>query len=194
MLACLRILEAEINLREETRVAEQAKTTMTDNAHAQEAARLVVTQRDIVANTRDVVNRMSQLPDSEKHFGKEISLLENVAIVMDEARVILASRETGDPAVAAETEAIELLLQSKRINPSGGGGSGTQPGGGGGGDTSDSAIALLGKSRATTEVRQETGQGLATGISGSQLPAEWREGIDEYFNRLENASAESLSP
>ena len=51
---------------------------------------------------------------------------------MDEATEILARPETGSPAIAAETEAIELLLQSKRINPKGGGGGGSNPGGGGG--------------------------------------------------------------
>ena len=114
---------------------------------------------------------------------------------MEEAHAILASNETGDPAVAAETEAIELLLQSKRINPKGGGGGGANPGGGGGGDTSDSAIALLGKSNNTKEVREETGQGQTTGTFGTKLPAEWREGIDEYFNRLEGAKrARNASP
>ncbi len=41
---------------------------------------------------------------------------------MLEASVILEAPETGPTAIAAETEAIELLLQSKRINPKGGGG------------------------------------------------------------------------
>ena len=63
---------------------------------------------------------------------------------MDEATEILARPETGSPAIAAETEAIELLLQSKRINPKGGGGGGSSPGGGGERHDQDSALALLG--------------------------------------------------
>ena len=42
-------------------------------------------------------------------------------------REILARPETGGPAIAAETEAIELLLKSNRINPNGGGGGGRRP-------------------------------------------------------------------
>ena len=86
-----------------------------------------------------------------------------------------------------------MLLQSKRINPNGGGGGGANPGGGGGGDTSDSAIAMLGKSNKTKEVREETGMGQTTGTTGSKLPPEWRAGIDEYFNRLEGEKSPSGS-
>ena len=186
-MECLRILESEINLREETRVAQQARSAISEDEHAEESGRLTDSQRDIATRTRDVVDRIRELPDAEQHFGPEMALLQNVAAVMDEATSILGTGETGDPAVAAETEAIELLLQSKRINPSGGGSGGANPGGGGGGDTTDSALALLGKSNNTKEVREETGQGQTTGTSGTELPAEWRAGIDEYFNRLENA-------
>lgn len=180
-------MESEINLREETRVAEQARKAIDEAEHAKTAKQLTDSQGEIAKRTRDVVDRIGELPDAEQHFGREIGLLRSVATVMDEATAILDTQDTGDPAVAAETEAIELLLQSKRINPNGGGGGGANPGGGGGGDTSDSALALLGKSNNTKEVREETGQGQTTGVSGAKLPAEWREGIDEYFNRLENA-------
>ena len=187
VLECLRILESEINLREETRVAEQARSAIEEKDHEREAERLTESQGEIATRTRDVIDRIKELPDATQHFGKEIALLEKVASVMDEATAILSVNETGGPAVAAETEAIELLLQSKRINPGGGGGGGANPGGGGGGDTTDSALALLGKSNSTKEVREETGQGQTTGTTGAKLPAEWRQGIDEYFNRLENA-------
>jgi len=193
VLECLRILESEVNLREETRVTQQAQAAVTEEEHLESAAKLTTTQDEIATRTRDVVDRIRELPDAEANFGKEIQLLEKVASVMEEANAILASNESGDPAIAAETEAIELLLQSKRINPNGGGGGGASPGGGGGGDTSDSAIAMLGKSNKTKEVREETGMGQTTGTSGSKLPPEWREGIDEYFNRLEGAKRPSGS-
>ena len=185
VLECLKILEAEINLREETRVAEQAKKAISDEEHEKAAEKLGKSQAEIANRTRDVVDRIRELQDADANFGKEIALLEQVASVMEEAESILNSGVTGNQAVAAETEAIELLLQSKRINPNGGGGGGANPGGGGGGDTTDSAIALLGKSNKTKEVREETGEGQTTGTFGSKLPPEWREGIDKYFSRLE---------
>ena len=112
-------------------------------------------------------------------------LLAQVAEVMHEASGILAGPETGPTAIAAETEAIELLLQSKRINPKGGGGGGSSPGGGGKGTTKDSAMALLGKGVNQKEVRQDRGVSQATGEAGPSLPEEFRAGLDEYFNRLD---------
>ena len=64
-----------------------------------------------------VIERIGQLPDAESEFAYEINLLGKVAGVMGEATGILARPETGSEAIAAETEAIELLLRSRRINP-----------------------------------------------------------------------------
>jgi hypothetical protein len=186
ILEVLQILEAEITLREDTRVAEQARPAIKAEEHETSAGKLADDQQELADRTRDVVERILELPDAQANFGKELNLLNNVAGVMDEARGILESHETGKPAIAAETEAIELLLASKRINPKGGGGGGgSSLGGGGGGDDADSALALLGKSNETKEVREDTGNTQTTGTAGAKLPPEWREGIDEYFNRLE---------
>jgi hypothetical protein len=115
-----------------------------------------------------------------------LQLLDAVATVMDESTGILARPETGPPAIAAETEAIELLLKSKRINPNGGGGGGSDPGGGGTGTTQDSALALLGAGLNAKEVREDQGTQQAVGESGASLPEEFRAGLDEYFNQLES--------
>ena len=89
---------------------------------------------------------------------------------MGEATEILAQPETGKPAIAAETEAIELLLQSKRINPKGGGGGGSTPGGGGTGTTNDSALALFGGGVNDKEVREDRGISQATGEPARPCP------------------------
>ncbi len=128
------------------------------------------------------------MPDGESVFAKEIKLLGMVSVVMNEATEILAKGDTGRPAIAAETEAIELLLQSKRINPKAGGGGGASPGGGGGGDTQDSALSLVGSGANDKEVREDRGVSQATGDAGPSLPEEFRAGLDEYFNRLERGS------
>jgi hypothetical protein len=135
-----------------------------------------------------LVQNIRELPDAESEFGYEIALLSKVSNVMGEATEILAQPETGDPAIAAETEAIELLLQSKRINPKGGGGGGSTPGGGGQGKTNDSALALLGGGVNDKEVREDHGVSQISGDSGPVLPEEFRAGLDEYFNRLEKNS------
>jgi hypothetical protein len=184
ILEVLQILEGEVNLREETRVAEQAKEAMERNDYISEGIRLSETQDLLRDRVDKVIDRINELPEPEG-FGKEINMLTKVEAVMKEAVDILVSPDTGDRAIAAETEAIELLLASKRINPKGGGGGGTSPGGGGSGDTQDSALALVGAGINAKEQRRTTEVTQATGESGRALPEEFRAGLDEYFSRLE---------
>jgi hypothetical protein len=193
VLEVLQILEGEMNLREETRVGEQARPTLTTAAYKQEAMKLSKTQEVLRERIVKVVARTRQLPDAETDFAKELHLLHAVEVVMAEARDILAQPNTGKPAIGAETEVIELLLQSKRINPKGGGGGGSTPGGGGGGTTHDSALTLLGTGINAKEVREDRGVSQATGERGSTLPEEFRAGLDEYFNRLERGAGDKAS-
>jgi hypothetical protein len=188
ILEVLQILEAEVNLREETRVAEQAKAAIKAEEHQRQAHKLFGSQKGIQSRTEKVTQQIRELPDGESQFPKEIALLTRVAEVMGEAAEILDRPETGSPAIGAETEAIELLLMSKRINPKGGGGGGASPGGGGTGKTVDSALALLGGGVNEKEVREDRGVSQATGESGPSLPEEFRAGLDEYFNRLEKGN------
>jgi hypothetical protein len=186
VLEVLQILEGEVNLREETRVAQQARPALAANDYRKQAGTLSTTQDGLHGRVEKVTQQIRELPDSEVEFPKEIALLQRVAAVMDEATEILARPETGKLAIAAETEVIELLLQSKRINPKGGGGGGSSPGGGGTGTTIDSALALLGTGTNDKEVREDRGIQQSTGESGPVLPEEFRSGLDEYFNRLES--------
>ena len=188
VLEAMQILEAEINLREETRVAQQARKALDQDAYGQRAGKLSTTQDGLSDRVAGLTIRIRELPDGEQDFAREIALLNMVERVMDEATEILQQPETGSPAIAAETEAIELLLQSKRINPKGGGGGGSAPGGGGGGTTSDTAIALVGAGLNDKEVREDRGVSQTTGETGRALPEEFRAGLDEYFNRFERDS------
>jgi hypothetical protein len=187
ILEVLRILEGETSLREETRVVQQARPAVTDDQHLLAARQLAATQEDLRRRTEQVVDQIGELPDPEANFGNDIQLLDAVSHVMTEAHLILAARETGDPAIAAETDAIELLLQSQRVNPQGSGGGGSaNPGGGAQGTTSDSALALLGSGTNRNEQREESATTQATGTFGITLPEEYRAGLDQYFNQLEN--------
>ncbi len=188
VLEVLQILEAEVNLREETRVAEQAKEANGTDLYQTEAIRLSQSQLTLQERIIAVGERIQELPESEKHFVKELELMAQVDNVMGDATNILARPDTGVNAVAAETEAIELLLKSKRINPKSGGGGGSSPGGGGGGLTSDSALALLGSGVNQKEVREDRGVSQTTGETGTVLPEEFRTGLDEYFNRIEQVN------
>jgi hypothetical protein len=184
VLEVLQILEAEVNLREDTRVAQQAKSGLTTEDYTKQAGSLSRRQESLRERIDKVAERIRALPDGETAFAREIALLGAVSEVMTDAAGILKRPETGSPAIAAETEAIELLLQSKRFNPGGGGG-GANPGGGGGGTTTDSALSLVGRGANDKELRQAHDTAHATGQSGTTLPEEFRSGLDAYFNRLE---------
>ncbi len=116
----LLILEGEVNLREETRAGEQARAALSADDYGQHARELSKSQDGLKVRVDKVIDRIRQLPDAESEFAYEIDLLGKVAGVMSEATGILARPETGSEAIAAETEAIELLLRSRRINPRGG--------------------------------------------------------------------------
>lgn len=186
MLEVLQILEGEVKLREQTRVAEQARPAVSKQEHQDAADQLAETQDEFRERMDKVLDRIRELPDAESDFAKELALLSQVSEVMVETVGILATPETGPPAIAAETEIIELLLQSKRFNPNGGGGGGASPGGGGGGDTETPALALVGSGLNEKEVREELAAAPETGTTGSTLPEEFRSGLDRYFSELED--------
>jgi hypothetical protein len=185
VLEVLKLLEGEVKLREQTRVAEQARPAVSDTEHMVAANQLSETQDGFQQRMDKVVARILELPDAEADFAKEVGLLNQVSGVMAEATEILAAPQTGPPAIAVETEIIELLLKSKRFNPNAGGGGGASPGGGGSGETETPALALVGAGVNDKEIREELSATQTTGTTGPGLPEEFRSGLDEYFNRLE---------
>ena len=187
VLEAMLILEAETNLREETRVAEQVRPTLDAEAFKARAGGLAAAQQKLAERVGGIVEKLD-MPDGPPRFDEEIRLFEQAEAVMAEARDILAGPDTGRRAIAAETEAIELLLQSQfggGGGGGGGGGSGGSPGGGGTGGTRNAALARLGEgvnSQARTEAPEEE---QAIGKSGNVLPEEFRDGLDAYFNAFE---------
>ena len=149
---------------------------------------LADTQEALAARTAIVAQQIRALADNGLDFPNEIAMLSRVEEVMYEARSLLARPDTGPEPIAAETEVIELLLQAQRMKPpKGGGGAGTTPGGGAsGGDTDLAALALLGTGEEANANRQERTTTQATGTTGGDFPAEFRAGLDVYFDELEN--------
>ncbi|HIF31699.1 MAG TPA: hypothetical protein EYG57_13080 [Planctomycetes bacterium] len=189
----MKVLEKEIQLRDETRTAEQTKAANaqvldadeTAQKHHQRSLALADSQEGLNDRIDVVVEKILSLPNSDS-FGKELALLSRVSELMAEATGILTRPETGPEAIACETEIIELLLQTRRIQPkAGGGGGGSTPGGGGGGTTEASALALVGTGADENAHIAERQVGQATGEAGRELPAEFRAGLDAYFNALE---------
>lgn len=185
VLEVMKILEKQIALREETRSAEQARPALDQEVYQQRAGALAQRQGILTERVGRVVEKIRGLPDSAEVFGGEIVLLGRVGAVMGEAESLLARPETGPPTIAAETEAIELLLRARRVNPKGGGGSGSSPGGGGQGDTDQSALALVGSGTEQAARPAPRAPRYATGVTGQALPEEFRRGLDAYFEALE---------
>ncbi len=186
VLEIMRLLEGEIDLRDETRAAETARSATEITYYDDTVAGLCDTQQNLRKRALNVINDIIALPEGSRHFGKELDLLDSAAAAMQDAAHLLAEPSTDANVIAAETEVIELLLQSKRANPkSGGGGSGSSPGGGSDGETETVALALHGPGAdphahiESREVRQAIGQ------TDNSIPAEYRDGVEAFFNAVE---------
>jgi hypothetical protein len=185
ILEVLRILETEVNLREQTRVAEQGRGVMASDEYKAEAIRLSEAQ-DLLRDRLDVVVQgLERLPEGILNFGTEIEILGMASAAMVDATKTLVSPETGPVAVAAQTEAIELMLRSKKVSPEGGGGGGGNAGGGEGGQTDQAAIAMLGRGLDALAKGRDSDTELEVGRDRGEVPEQWREGLDRYFDRLE---------
>jgi hypothetical protein len=192
VLETMKILEDEVNLREETRVAQQARAALPPDEVSRRAEGLADRQAALADRVVAIADRLLDEPGGGSSFVQEIQLFEKVEEVMAEATDLLATTDTGPKAIAAESEAIELLLAAQAAcsnSGSGGGGAGggaggATPGSGGTGGASGSALALLGSGNRTQRAAGgEKDQ--ATGSSGRVLPEEFRAGLDAYFNRFE---------
>ena len=188
VLEVMKILHEEIQLREETRELEKAKPALKDDGFGEKASALSAVQKELRNRTYGVAKEIESMPQGARRFGKEIQLLTGVSQVMSEAKNILGRPDTGPKAIAAETEAIEMLLEARRSSGGGGGGGGGDPGGGGGGAATRSALARVGPGGDPGAHIEDREVGQATGKQGRELPEEFRNGLDAYFNALERGS------
>lgn len=190
VLKVMQALRDEMKLRDETRELDKSQPALEKAEFASRADKLSEKQGDIAAHTEGAIKDIVALPEGTQKFGKELKLLSAVIQVMDEASGILNSPDAGARAIAAETEAIELLLQTKRQNPNGGGGGGGDPGGGSGAATASSAaLADIGPGSDANSQVSARPVGQATGRAGREFPEEFKTGLDAYFSNLEGTGA-----
>ncbi len=186
VLEVMRILEGEIDLREETRSLEQLRSSVEEKDILEQSSRQSATQVELRRRAQQVMLDIEALPDGEEKFARELLLIGQASFVMQEVERLLLIGLTGPQTIGAETEIIELLLQSKRSSPKGGGGAGgTAPGKGGEGSTEDAALALLGPGSDPNAKVDQRGVQQATGEVGEPLPEEFREGLDAFFDAVE---------
>lgn len=186
VLKVMQALRDEMKLRDETRELENARPAIEATLHQEKSGKLATEQTRIEQHTEGAVEDILALPEGSAKFGKELGLLQSVVEVMTETTDLLRTANTGDPTVAAETEAIELLLQTKRQSPNGGGGGGSNPGGGGRAAAAMSAaLADLGPGADGKSSVAARPVGQATGRAGREFPEEFKSGLDAYFSNLE---------
>lgn len=175
----MRIINREIQLREETRELQQAKEAMSDDEYDARSIALYDTQITLTEDTREVEAQISLLPDAHERFiQNQLAKVARAAEVMEEVEDILAEPDTGPRAIAAITEVIEILLETGRV-PNAPMITTAPP-------ATASALMLLGvgddSGSASIENRSPR---QATGKTGRVLPEEFRQGLDAYFNALE---------
>ena len=179
VLEVLRIIDREIQLREETRELEQTKETITVDAYTARSIDLYDTQITLTEDTREVAAQISLLPTAEEPLiQQQLAKVTAAADVMDEVEDILAEPDTGPKAIAAITEVIEILLHTCRLpnTPM----VMTAP------PATAAALRLMGIGDDTdTAFIENRSPRQATGKAGRVLPEEFRQGLDAYFNVLE---------
>ena len=178
----MRILESEVNLRTQTRIAQQGKQAMEPNDYMAEAIRLSETQ-DLLRDRMDVViDTLIAVPEGQVHFRGEIDLLGFASDAMVDATKTLVQPETGPPAIAAQTEAIELLLRSNKVNPDT---SGNSRQGSQGGTTDQAALTLLAEGLNEKAMQRDSETLLSTGGQNHRVPQVIQLGLQEYYQRLD---------
>ena len=186
ILEVLKITEAEMELRDATREAEQAREARAAEQITAAAGPLAEEQEDLVLRTENVIQDIRELPEGEFEFEGEIQMLRGARAAMDEAFVLLDDELTGSTTIAVETEAIELLLRTRRSGGAGGGCGGSTPGSGGNGGTeATSALALAGRAIGAKDEVEERDVDRSTSRTASKIPAEFVEVLDRYFDALE---------
>ena len=175
----MRIINREIQLREETRELEQAKEALTADEYSDRSIALYETQITLTEDTREVEAQMSLLPTAQERFIQgQLAKVGHAAEVMEEVEDILAEPDTGPRAIAAITETIEILLETGRMP--------NAPMIRNAPAATASALMLLGvgddSGKASIENRSPR---QATGKTGRVLPEEFRQGLDAYFDALE---------
>ena len=184
ILEVLRIINGEIQLREETREVEQAKKALTPEEYIKRSKSLYETQKTLASDSREVAAKIRALPNAGAGLIQaQLQKVTKAAVVMDEVQEILSQPDTGPKAIAAITEVIEILLETRRT-PNAPMVMKAPP-------TSSPALRLLGlgddSSKAFIENRVPR---QATGKAGRILPEEFRQGLDAYFDALEGKKIE----
>ena len=174
-----------MDLRELTRDTEKTRAVTDAEVFEGQTEDLYQQQLELRDRTEAVLEEILAMPDAQQDFGQELQNLRNASAAMRDAEDSLEEGITGPVTVAAETEAIEHLLRTRRGGGGGGGGGGNTPGGGmKKGQTDLSALALAGRSQDLKGKSKDRQVNAKAGSVIGETSAELRESLDRYFEKL----------
>ena len=183
----MRILKRETDLREETRELEQVRAGQEAAAVHRHIEGLAKVQVDLAVRTATVIKKVIALPNGEATYGKDIERLTDAIAAMRDAESLFVKHETSVATIAAETDAIELLQNSRRSKSSkGGSGNGAGDGERSGADLAGLASVLEGKTQ-DSMARPGRATDLSTGNESDRVPEEFRAGMDRLYEAMEKS-------
>ena len=188
VLKIMKVLQGEMYLRDETRETEATRPALAPDTYEAKVRPLELTQQELREKVDEVILHIEALPYASEHFGKELQLLTLVSDIMRQARAVLSRPETNAEVIAAQTEVIELLLQSNRQKNGSSGGGGSSPGSGGQAGSNGASLNDISLDSRESDPSGQTVREVdqSTGHSGKKLPEEFRRGLDHYFNAIES--------
>lgn len=195
VLRIMRSLRHEMQIRDETRETESARPGLSTDRYQEKVAQIEESQAQVREQIDEVVDAITEI-SKEGSFSDEQQLLETVSDFMRRSSAVLMRPDTGNEALAYQTEAIELLLQSKRQQSSSSSSSGDSqdpnqsppPAGSGGGKRGGLSDIGPQDKAASPAVLEKRGSDPTSGRAGRELPDEFRRGLDLYFNKIDSAS------
>lgn len=200
VLNLLRILAGEQNLRDRTRGLHKRKDS--DPDYVAKSAKLAVQQEDIRVYLNEASDILAEHPEiAGPHELRVHGFLDRIQLCMTEVALRLDGGDTGPKTVAAETEIIELIASTGRSCSGGGQCAATALAGlfpsmgmGAGGGAMGGGSSAGGDTRAANDEAAGADEGFETDSrsgkktlerSLSDVPPEYRDLLESYFERLE---------
>lgn len=187
VLEVMRLIDEEMQLRDETRSLDQAKGAMSKDEVEGRLGGLTIYQMANQERTLDVIDDIGRLPNATQAYEEELKKLNNGVTAMGEASSMLVDGMTGEPTVAAETAAIEALLAARRNGPNDQKTKDRSQGEGDGSESLadvESPFDILKPSDGFGSEIAPRDVGAALGRTADSVPEAYRSGLDSFRNRL----------
>ena len=187
ILEVMRLIEEEMQLRDETRSLDQAKAAMEPTEAEERLGGLTIYQMANQERTLDVIEDINRLPNAVQSFEDELKKLNDAVVSMGEASSMLVDNMTGPPTIGAETAAIESLLAARRNNQPDGAAQDRADGEGDGSESLaevESPFDVLKPSDDFGSNITPRDVGAASGRAFDRVPEAYRSGLDSFRNRL----------